>query len=148
MFRKIFLSEFRFYWEGVYTWNFIRTWNSSQDEIIPVYREISRAVYTFFPRWNFIPGWIHPCQSAFTCNRDEIHPGMKLVPGWKNFCLNVSFIPGWNSARFNLIWKETSHWVWKHIIEFIILAWYVKTSDNSFFREVTFFIIFVCSFSY
>ena len=24
------------------------------------------------------------------------HPGMKLIPWWKNFCLHVSFIPGWN----------------------------------------------------
>ena len=35
---------------------------------------------------------------------------MKLVPAWKNFCLHVSFIPGWN-----LIWNKTSRWVWwKH----------------------------------
>ena len=40
------------------------------------------------------------------------HSGMKLVPGWKKFCLHVSFIRGWN-----LIWKKTSLWVWwKHKI--------------------------------
>ena len=46
--------------------------NSSRDEIIPVYVEISltSTVYTFFPRWDFIPGWTHPCQK----DRDEILP--------------------------------------------------------------------------
>ena len=51
-------------------------------------------------------------------------PGMKLVLGWKKFCLHVSFIPSWNEMNFilgwNLIWRKTSHWVWKHIIKFII----------------------------
>ena len=49
--------------EGVYTWNFIPRWNSSRDEVIPVYSEMSLTVYTFLPRWNFIPGWTHPCQN-------------------------------------------------------------------------------------
>ena len=40
----------------------------SRDEIIPVYYEMSVTVYTFLPRWNFIPGWTHPCQK----DRDEI----------------------------------------------------------------------------
>ena len=31
--------------------------SSSWDEIIPVYGEMSLTVYTFLPRWNFIPGW-------------------------------------------------------------------------------------------
>ena len=42
--------------EGVYTWKFIPGWNSSRDEIIPVDSEMSLTVYTFLPRWNFIPG--------------------------------------------------------------------------------------------
>ena len=68
---------------------------------------------------------------------------IKSHPGWKNFFLQVSFIPGWH-----LIWKKTSHWVWKHIIKFIILAWHVKISDDYFFRQANLFIIFVCLFSY
>ena len=46
--------------------------NSSRDEIIPVYGEISLTptVYTFLPTWDFIPGWTHPCQK----DRDEILP--------------------------------------------------------------------------
>ena len=35
---------------------------SSWDKIIPGYGEMSLSVYTFLPRWNFIPGWTHPCQ--------------------------------------------------------------------------------------
>ena len=30
---------------------------SFRDEIIPVYGKMSLTVYTFLPRWNFIPGW-------------------------------------------------------------------------------------------
>ena len=33
-----------------------------------LYGEMSLTVYTFLPRWNFISGWIHPCQK----DRDEI----------------------------------------------------------------------------
>ena len=58
--------------EGVYTRNFIPGWNLSRDEIILVYGEMCLTVYTFLPRWNFILEWTHPCQGAFTCNRDEI----------------------------------------------------------------------------
>ena len=54
--------------EGVYAWNFIPGWNSSRNEIIPVCGEMSLTVDTFFPRWNFIPEWTHPCQK----DRDEI----------------------------------------------------------------------------
>ena len=54
--------------EGVYTRNFIPGWNLSRDEIIPVYSEMFLTVYTLLPRWNFIPGWTHPCQK----DRDEI----------------------------------------------------------------------------
>ena len=64
---------------------------------------------------------------------------MKSHPGMKNFCLHVSFIPEWNEWNFilgwNLIWKKTSHSVWKHIIKFIILAWYVKTSEYYFLEK-------------
>ena len=56
--------------EGVYTWNFIPLWNSSRDEIVPVYGEVSLTVYTFFPRWNFIPGWKK--RRVNTSFRDEI----------------------------------------------------------------------------
>ena len=34
----------------------------------------------------------------------------------------------------------------KTLKKFIILAWYVKTSNDCFFRNVTLFIIFVCLF--
>ena len=74
-------------------------------------------------------------KSAFT--ETKSHPGMKVVPGWKNVCLHVSLIPRWNEYNFirgwNLIWKKTCHWVrWKHnkISHFSQLlkseAWYVK----------------------
>ena len=46
---------------------------SSRDEIIPVYGEMSLTVYTFLPRWNFIPGWTHSCQK----DRDEISSRME-----------------------------------------------------------------------
>ena len=62
--------------EGIYTWN------SSPDEIIPVYGEMSLTVYTLLPRWNLIPGW----KSGM-----EFHPGMKKK---KKTCKH--FIPWWN----------------------------------------------------
>ena len=65
---------------GCFTWNFIPEWNSSQDEIIPAYGKMSHTVYTFLPKWNFIPGWTHP--------------GMKFDPclslGW-NFKMSMFF---------------------------------------------------------
>ena len=79
-------------------------------------------------------------KSAFT--ETKSHPGMKFVPGWKNVCLHVSLIPGWNEYNFirgwNLIWKKTCHWVrWKHIIKFLIFLNYwnqkpdmLKTLDD------------------
>ena len=79
-------------------------------------------------------------KSAFT--ETKSHPGMKLVPEWKNVCLHVSLIPGWNEYNFirgwNLIWKKTCHWVrWKHIIKFLIFLNYwnqkpdmLKTLDD------------------
>ena len=54
--------------EGVSTWNFIPGWNSSRDEIILIYGEMSLTVYTFLSRWNFIPGWTHHYQK----DRDEL----------------------------------------------------------------------------
>ena len=69
--------------EGVYTWNFIPGWNSSPDEIIPVYGEMSLTVYTLLPRWNFIPGWKTGMR---------FHPGMKKKE--KKTCKH--FILGWN----------------------------------------------------
>ena len=36
----------------------------------------------------------------------------------------------------------------KTLKKFIFLAWYVKTSNDCFFRDVTLFIIFVCVFYY
>ena len=79
-------------------------------------------------------------KSAFT--ETKSHPGMKVVPGWKNVCLHVSLIPRWNEYNFirgwNLIWKKTCHWVrWKHIIKFLIFLNYwnqkpdmLKTLDD------------------
>ena len=61
--------------EGVYTWNFIPGWNSSPDEIIPVYGKMSLTVYTFFPRWNFIPRW---------------KTGLRFDPGMKKRHVNTS----------------------------------------------------------
>ena len=58
---------------------------SSWDEIIPVYGEMSFTVYTFLPRWNFIPGYTHLCQK----DRDEISSREE-----KKTCKH--FIPGWN----------------------------------------------------
>ena len=48
--------------------------------------------------------------------------------------------------KFNL--KKETPTEYKNIIKFIILARYVKTSDDYFFRKVTLLIIFVCLFSY
>ena len=73
----------------------------------------------------------HPGMKKFLFTR-EFHPGMK----------QVEFHPG---MKFNL--KENLPLSMK-TMKFIILHWYVKTSDNYFFREVTLFIIFVCLFSY
>ena len=74
--------------EDAYTWNFISRWNSSRDEIIPVYGEMSLTVYTFLPRRNFIPGWTH---SALK-DRWNLISGLKKT--WKHFIL------GWNEHVF------------------------------------------------
>ena len=57
--------------------------------------------------------------------RDETRSGMKKFLFTREFhpeMKRVEFHPG-----INLIWKKTSHWVWKHIEKSIILAWYVKS---------------------
>ena len=88
-------------------------------------------------KWVIFKNVAAKTKSPFTCNRDEISSQDE------NFCLHMSFILGWN-----LIWKKTSHWIWKQKTKLIFLAWYVKTSDDYFFRKVTLFMIFVCFFSY
>ena len=70
-------------WEGVYTWNFILGWNSSRDEIIPAYGEMSLTVYTFLRGWTFIPGWV---KEKKTCKH--------FIPGW-NFKMSVFLINFW-----------------------------------------------------
>ena len=81
--------------EGVYTWNFIPEWNSSRDEIIPAYGEMSHTVYTFLPRWNFIPGW---------------KIGVRFHPGMKKEKTCEHFIQGWNLkwACFFNFWRMYS----------------------------------------
>ena len=74
------LHGFVLFLEGVYTWNFIPGWNSSRDEIIPVYGEMSLTVYTFLPRWNFIP---------VKKTGIKFHPGIKKE---RKMCKD--FIPG------------------------------------------------------
>ena len=72
----------------------------------------------------------HPGINKFLFTR-EFHPGMK----------RVEFHPG---MKFNL--KGNLPLSMKTYNE--IYQWYVKTSDDYFFRKVTLFIIFVCLFSY
>ena len=45
---------------------------SSRDKIIPVYGEMSLTVYTFLPRWNFIPDEKKKNKRVNTSSRDEI----------------------------------------------------------------------------
>ena len=89
-------------------------------------------------------------ESAFTCNRDEIwsrdetRPGMKKILFTREFHPQLKrdeFHPG---MKFNL--KENLPLSMKTYNK--IYNWYVKTSDDYFFRKVTLFIIFVCLFSY
>ena len=105
--------------------------------------------FLLFRPWNLLPAFqdFSYFLSFFGCSKSALtemksHPGMKLAPGWKNFCLHVSFIPGWNEQNFipgwNLIWKKTSHWEWwKYIIKFLIFLNYwnkkldmLKTLDD------------------
>ena len=78
--------------EGVYTWNFIRGWNSSPDETIPVYGEMSLTVYTFLLRWNFTLGWNHPSQKDM-----KFHHGMmcKRFILWLNFEMSILIYIFW-----------------------------------------------------
>ena len=77
----------------------------------------------------------HPRMKKFLLTR-EFHPGMK----------RAEFHPG---MKFNL--KENlplSMKTYNLSLSLKIYHWYFKTSDDYFFRKVTFFIIFVCLFSY
>ena len=58
---------------------------SFRDEIIPVSGEMPLTVYKFLPRWNFIPGWTHPCQKG----RDEITSRDETL---KWVCFFLSFL--------------------------------------------------------
>ena len=62
---------------------------SSRDEIIRVYGEKSLTAYIFLPRWNFIPGWTHPCQK----DRDEIlsRDEKRKKKACKNFIFGLNF---------------------------------------------------------
>ena len=86
-----------FYSEGVYAWNFIPGWNSSQDEVILVYGEMSVTVYTFFPRLNFIPGW----KTGM-----KFHPGMKKKKKRRVSTSSGDEILKW--ARFFNFWRMYS----------------------------------------
>ena len=83
--------------EGVFTRNFISGWNSSRNEVIPVYGEMSLTVYTFLARWNFIPEWTHPCLKE----RDEISSRNE-----KKTCKH--FIPRWN-FKMSMFWRMYSN---------------------------------------
>ena len=92
----------KFILERAYTWSFIPRWNSSQDEIIPVYGEMSLTVYTFLPRWNFIPWWK-------TLKKRCKH----FILGWnikisfpKLTCLNI--MSEWMSWNIRPLYKKQS----------------------------------------
>ena len=92
----------------------------------------------FILGWNFIPVFF----TGMSSSRDEISSREKGVNSKRHFTIDRDdLIPGRVSSR-------TSHWVWKHIIKFVMLAWYVKTLDDYFFRKVILLIIFVCLFFY
>ena len=74
--------------DGVYTWNFIPEWNSSRDEIMPVYVEMPLTVYTFFAEMKFDPG-----MNSSLSKRQ----GWNFIPRWKKEKKTCKhFIPGWN----------------------------------------------------
>ena len=89
-------------------------------------------------------------KGAFTCNRDEISSWDETRHGMKKFLFKREFHPRMKRVeihpgiKFNL--KENLPLSMKTYNE--IYYWYVKTSDDYFFRKVTLFIIFVCLFSY
>ena len=78
---------------------------SSRDEISSRQKRANSKRHFTIYRDDFILGWNFTCKHPR--NRDEISSWDETRPGWKDFCLHVSFIQGWN-----LIWKKTSHWVW------------------------------------
>ena len=73
-----------------------------QDEIIPVYGEMSLTLYTFLPRWNFIPWWK-------TLKKRCKH----FILGWnikmsfpKLTCLNI--MSEWMSWNIRPLYKKQS----------------------------------------
>ena len=88
---------------------FCRDEISFRDEIIPVYGQISFTVYTFLPRWNFIPGWTHPCQK----DRDEISSRDEKKK--KKTCKH--FILGWNFKMSMIFLKNFLTCVFKHAFQ-------------------------------
>ena len=65
------------YLEGVYTWSFIPWWNLSQDDISPVYGELSLTIYMFLQRYNFNP---------------KLNSSLSKGQGW-------NFIQGWKEEK-------------------------------------------------
>ena len=108
---------------------FIPLHNFNKPKSSKVFLNFLECVY-MQPRRNLIPDETRPGMKKFLFTR-EFHPGMK----------RVEFHPG---MKFNL--KENLPLSMKTYNK--IYHWYVKTSDDYFFRKVTLFIIFVCLFSY
>ena len=78
-----------------------------QDEIIPVYGEMSLTLYTFLPRWNFIPWWKILKK---TCKH--------FILGW-NFKMSMFFINFWRTylnmlSKINVFEHNESMNVIKH----------------------------------
>ena len=65
------------------------------------------------------------------------HPGIKIVPGWKKFCLHVSLILGMKRVEFHhgmkLNLKENPPLSMKTYNE--IYNWYVETSEITFLEK-------------
>ena len=95
---------------------FTRKLNSSRDEIIPVFGEMSLTptVYTFLLRWIFIHGWTHSYQK----DRDEILPWDEEK---KKKRVNAS---SWDEILKFLIFVIFASWVPTQ--ENYILLWTVK----------------------
>ena len=122
--KSVFFRKWNLDLEGVYKWNFIPRWNSSRDEIIPVYGEMSRTVYTFLPRWNFIPGWTHPGMKdrGEISSRDEKKKEKKtcklFILGW-NFKMSMFLINFWRMysnmlSKVNVFEHNKSMNIMKH----------------------------------
>ena len=78
-----------------------------QDEIIPVYGEMSLTLYTFLPRWNFIPWWK-------ILKKTSKH----FILGW-NFKMSMFFINFWRTylnmlSKINVFEHNESMNVIKH----------------------------------